>query len=364
MGESTLHDGLSMEEAAARLRAEAERRDKERLTIALVGRGGAGKSSLINSLVGRKVCEVGATTDKTQSAEMHAWKQVVFVDLPGYGTRDFSLSRVMDEFQISSFDMFIWCANGKFLEEDLTVHEALKETGKPIVYVRTQCDNIYDEEKSDDEVEAEITSDLHRLIRERVELLFVSTNRRYPRYRERLAKLTEVIESYALEAGKSKADILYRDFQAFTEEFLQKKRSAVEGMVLTHSLISAANGANPIPGLNVAVDLGNVVKMLDRVATAYNLDVIAATVVPGSPPAWLLAARNLVKLLASEGALLLLKAAGTPAIMQQVGKYIPVFGMLVSAGLGFLIVRSVGLKYVDECHEAAAGYLRDSLKAG
>jgi len=293
---------------------------------------------------------------------LHAWKQVVFVDLPGYGTREFSLQRVMDEFRISSFDMFIWCANGKFLDEDLTVHDALKATGKPIIYVRTQCDNIYDEEKSDEEVEAEIAGDLHRLIQLRVELLFVSTNRRYPKYRERLAKLTEVIELYAIEAGKSKVDILYRDFQAFTEEFLKKKRSSVEDMVLTHSFIAAANGINPVPGLNIAVDIGNVLKMLDRVSTAYNLDVIAAIVASGSPPTWLLAARNLAAPLAAEGVLLLLKSAGTPAIMQQVGRYIPILGMLVSAGLGYLIVRSVGLKYVDECHEAAAGYLRDTLK--
>ncbi|MBT9137321.1 MAG: putative GTP-binding protein EngB [Firmicutes bacterium] len=187
MSDSTLHEASSMEVAAAHFRAEAEKRDKERLTIALVGRGGAGKSSLINCLVGRKVCDVGATTDTTQTAELHAWKQVVFVDLPGYGTREFSLQRVMDEFRISSFDMFIWCANGKFLDEDLAVHDALKATGKPIIYVRTQCDNIYDEKKSDEEVQEEITNDLHRLIQSRVELLFVSTNRRYPRYRERLA---------------------------------------------------------------------------------------------------------------------------------------------------------------------------------
>jgi GTP-binding protein EngB required for normal cell division len=328
----------------------------------LWGRGGAGKSSLINSLIGRKVCEVGATTDKTQKPEMHVWKQVVFVDLPGYGTRDFSLDRVMDEFGIRSFDMFIWCANGKFLEENLAVHDALSATGKPVIYVRTQCDNIYDDDKSDEELEAEITQDLHRLIKQRVELLFVSSNRRYPRFRERLARLTDVIEACALEAGQQKASIVYRDFRAFTEDFLRKKRMAVEDMVLTHSLIAAANGVNSVPGLNVTVDAANVVKMLDRIATAYGIDVIAATIVPGAPPAWPLAARGMLKMLTIEGALLLLRAAGTPTLMQQVGKYIPLFGMLVSAGLGFLIVRSVGLKFLEDCHDTATGFMRDAFK--
>jgi GTP-binding protein EngB required for normal cell division len=117
MNDTTLTGALSVEEAARKIEADARQREQERLTIALVGRGGAGKSSLINRMLGRKVCEVGVFTDQTQRAEKHEWKQVIFVDLPGYGTRSFSLDRVMTECNISSFDMFLWCASDKFLEE-------------------------------------------------------------------------------------------------------------------------------------------------------------------------------------------------------------------------------------------------------
>jgi len=338
-------------------------REQERLTIALVGRGGSGKSSLINRLVGRKVCEVGVSTDKTQQAEKHEWKQVVFVDLPGYGTRDFSLDRVMSEFNIKSFDMFMWCANGKFLEEDLIVYEVLKATGKPIICVRTQCDTIYDEEKTDEEIEAEITDDLYRLIKERVGLLFVSANPRYGKYHERLAKLMEAIELHALETGQRKAEIVYRDLRAFTEEFLQKKRSAVENMVLVHSLLAAGNGLNPIVGVNVAIDLGNVITMLQRISTAYNIDEIAKVKVFTEPPAWIMTARSLLAMLSSEAVIALVRAVGGPVILQQVGRYIPIFGMVISAGAGFLIVRHVGLKFTEECHNAAEGYLKASSQS-
>jgi small GTP-binding protein len=337
-------------------------REQERLTIALVGRGGAGKSSLINRMAGRKVCEVGAFTDQTQQAEKHEWKQVVFVDLPGYGTRSFSLDRVMTEFNIRSFDMFLWCASDKFLAEDLTVYEALKATGKPLIFVRTKCDAIYDDEKTNEEVEAEITADLHRLIKERVELLFVSANPRYPGFGERLAKLIEAIEAHAIEAGRRKAEIVYRDFRAFTKEFLEKKRGAVENVVLQHAVLAAANGVNPIPGVNVAVDLGNVITMLHRVSTAYGIDEIAKAKVLGKPPTWLLAARNLLQMLPADAVLSLLRTAGGPVLLQQVGRYVPVFGMIISSGLGFVIVRHVGQQFLEESHQAAEEYLKASLQ--
>jgi hypothetical protein len=244
----------------------------------------------------------------------------------------------------------------------LTIYEALKATGKPLIFVRTKCDTIYDDEKTNEELEAEIAADLHRLIQERVELLFVSANPRYSRFGERLAKLIDAIETHAIEAGRRKADIVYRDFRAFTEEFLQKKRGAVENVVLTHALLAAANGVNPIPGLNVAVDLGNVVTMLRRVSTAYGIDEIANVKVLGKPPTWLLAARNLLQMLPADAVLSLLRAAGGPVLLQQVGRYIPVLGMVVSSGLGFLIVRHVGQQFLEDCHEAATEYLKASLR--
>jgi hypothetical protein len=219
--------------------------------------------------------------------------------------------------------MFLWCASDKFLAEDLTVYEALKATGKPLIFVRTKCDAIYDDEKTNEEVEAEITADLHRLIKERVELLFVSANPRYPGFGERLAKLIEAIEAHAIEAGRRKAEIVYRDFRAFTKEFLEKKRGAVENVVLQHAVLAAANGVNPIPGVNVAVDLGNVITMLHRVSTAYGIDEIAKAKVLGKPPTWLLAARNLLQMLPADAVLSLLRTAGGPVLLQQVGRYVP-----------------------------------------
>jgi small GTP-binding protein len=355
---------ISMQDAARFARAIVEERERERLTIALVGRGGAGKSSLINKLIGRKVCAVGPKTDETQKPEKHEWNQVVFVDLPGYGTRKFSLQRVMEEFEIKSFDMFLWCADSKFLEEDLSVYEELKRTGKPILFVRTKCDDIYDtnEEKTPDALEEEISADLRKLIKYDAQIFFVSSQAHYPKYRERLARLISAIEASARDASKAKEQIVHRDFQAFTGTFLKKKRSVVEDMVTAHALIAAANGVNPVPGLNIGVDIANVVKMLDRISTAYGIDEIAKVKVLGDQPTWVLSARSLVGMLATDGAMSLLRSVGGRVAAQQFARYIPILGMIVSAGLGYYIVRDSGLKFVEECHTAAEAYLQDALR--
>ena len=54
--------------------------------IAFVGRSNVGKSSLINSLLGRKVAYVSSTPGKTQLIHFFKINRKFFlVDLPGYG---------------------------------------------------------------------------------------------------------------------------------------------------------------------------------------------------------------------------------------------------------------------------------------
>jgi GTP-binding protein len=53
--------------------------------VAFVGRANAGKSSLLNALVGRKIAKTSGTPGKTRALNVFQVEQSFFLDLPGYG---------------------------------------------------------------------------------------------------------------------------------------------------------------------------------------------------------------------------------------------------------------------------------------
>jgi GTP-binding protein len=53
--------------------------------VAFVGRANAGKSSLLNALVGRKIAKTSGTPGKTRSLNVFQMERMFFLDLPGYG---------------------------------------------------------------------------------------------------------------------------------------------------------------------------------------------------------------------------------------------------------------------------------------
>jgi GTP-binding protein len=53
--------------------------------VAFVGRANAGKSSLLNALVGQRIAKTSGTPGKTRALNVFHVDQAFFLDLPGYG---------------------------------------------------------------------------------------------------------------------------------------------------------------------------------------------------------------------------------------------------------------------------------------
>jgi GTP-binding protein len=53
--------------------------------VAFVGRANAGKSSLLNALVGRKIAKTSGTPGKTRALNVFQMERMFYLDLPGYG---------------------------------------------------------------------------------------------------------------------------------------------------------------------------------------------------------------------------------------------------------------------------------------
>src|ERR1700744_5331996 len=110
----------------------------------------------------------------TVDVRTYEWNGLKLVDLPGYGTLEFPKETYLERFNILTYDVFVCVFSGKFRDEDSEFFAQLKAHGRPCIFVRNKCDDIWEDGKTDAELRAEITTDLQKHIRSREPLLFTS----------------------------------------------------------------------------------------------------------------------------------------------------------------------------------------------
>ncbi len=128
--------------------------DARQSEIALFGRSNVGKSSLINTLVGRGgVARVSKTPGKTRAANFFSInKRFVLVDMPGYGYAKLSKSEIdrlrrLREQYVEDDDRrggIVQLIDARHLPTELDVESvsALRESGRPLCLVFTKADKV------------------------------------------------------------------------------------------------------------------------------------------------------------------------------------------------------------------------------
>jgi GTP-binding protein len=127
--------------------------------IAFLGRSNVGKSSLINSLVGKKLARTSNTPGRTRSINFYEVRragqprpELLFADLPGYGyakvSREISedWARFVDPYlhQRSSLALCLVLVDANIppQESDGQLLEFLASKGRPHAIVATKCDRM------------------------------------------------------------------------------------------------------------------------------------------------------------------------------------------------------------------------------
>ncbi len=127
--------------------------------IAFLGRSNVGKSSVINSLVGKKLARTSNTPGRTRSINFYEIRragqprpELLFADLPGYGyakvSREISddWARFVDPYlhQRSSLALCLALVDSNIppQESDGQLLEFLASRGRPHVVVATKCDRM------------------------------------------------------------------------------------------------------------------------------------------------------------------------------------------------------------------------------
>lgn len=346
---------MNLREETERLRRELEKLDAVRIRVALFGQPGAGKSSLINALIGREVAETGAHTDTTTEARRYHHDGVDYTDLPGFGTTRFPAGDYWDRFQLDDHDLLLCVKDGKFsLDDDKLFFDEVWKRGKICIFVHNKVDTLWSNTKTVDEVKEEIRADFARRIEPR-KAPFVFTS---CRTREGLDALERAIWDHLPEAKRERWS---RAVAAYSDEWLERKRKVIEREVYVCAALSAANGFNPIPGADIAVDISTLAGLLVRVRSHYGLSDMRLERFLQLAPAAKVVVDKLLQYATREGLLRLLRRFASQQLQRQVAKYIPLVGQTVAALVGYGVTLQVGFEFLDICHRLARQIMEAEL---
>ncbi|MBE6151713.1 MAG: GTPase Era [Firmicutes bacterium] len=123
--------------------------------VSLVGRPNVGKSTLLNSLVGRKVAITSNKPQTTRNIIQGIYNddecQIIFVDTPGIHKPNHKLGKVLNRqayYSIDDVDVVLFLVDGSdsLGPGDKFVLEKLKETNKPVILIINKIDKISKEQ--------------------------------------------------------------------------------------------------------------------------------------------------------------------------------------------------------------------------
>ena len=122
--------------------------------VSLVGRPNAGKSTLLNAMIGQKVAIVADKPQTTRTSiqgvlTLPAQAQIVFVDTPGIHEPDSAINkRMMDTVHaaLEERDLLLFLADASrpFGESDRRAIEVVRRTTTPVVAVLNKVDLLKD----------------------------------------------------------------------------------------------------------------------------------------------------------------------------------------------------------------------------
>jgi len=329
--------------------------DSKKVKIVFFGQPGAGKSSLINELVGEKVAATSSMTDTTLQAQIIEYNEVIFVDLPGYDTSEFPVNKYFTQFNPLQYDLFICVFSGKLQQSDIKFFKTLTRLKRQCIFVRNKTDGLYAANKTLEVIKAEITDDVCRQLTNQVKVLFTSCKKNLPVIQRGIPELQEEI---ILRLEPALGDKFLRNAKAYTRSILVQKKQEASKAINKAMIMAASNGLNPLFGVDVGIDAKIMNIMYNRIRKMFEISDEEINTGGGKNHLLKLLARGLKKDTIIKG----LETLMTEEMKKKTAKYIPVIGQVTAMSLGAGTMYYLGMEYLEVCYDYAQKRLEEEIK--
>ncbi|KAG2463767.1 IIGP5 GTPase, partial [Polypterus senegalus] len=254
--------------------------DNEKVSIAVTGESGVGKSAFINAMRGLGPNDEGAAeegiTEQTseptpyQHPTLHS---VCLLDLPGIGTTRFSARQYLDKVNFNTYDLFVLITGERFKENDVKLAKEIKKMGKEFYFVHSKMDTVEEnlneigQHDRLEEVFDEIRMYYNRSLKDSglptSQVFLVSS--RYPhRY--------DFMEFFGCLESELPENVFVISLPNLTEAVIEKKKKLLRAKIALAAVVSGGIGAIPIPGVSVACDIAILVATLLHMRSYLGLD--------------------------------------------------------------------------------------------
>ncbi len=334
-----------LKQDADAIRQKAEEADKTPVYIALFGQPGAGKSSLINAIVGQPLAKVGVENDVTTKRSDYQWNGLFLSDLPGYGTTKFPSDVYKSKFELDKFDIFLCVTAGKLKDDDVRLFKELVDGGKRCIFVRNKIETEFEIGVTDNEIRSRIRANICEQIGPDAKVLFTSCRT--------MQGLSELMSTISQSLVGVKRDRFLRSAAAYSKEFLDEKKKVCHEYVWYAAALSAVANAVPLPVVGVTADIAIIMNTMGKIRNDFNLTEARMDKFVNLAPSVGPMIKDVIKQATGEGIKLILKRIATSATVSEVAKYIPAVGSVISGTVSLVIIRQVLTMYIEDCYKIA-----------
>ncbi|ROL47789.1 Interferon-inducible GTPase 5 [Anabarilius grahami] len=254
--------------------------DNVTLHIAVTGSTGAGKSSFINAIRGLQPDDVSAAPtgaiETTMIPTMYTHPTMLNVklwDLPGTGSHKFKAKKYLKEVKLETFDFFIIISSERFKENDIMLAEAIKESKKLFLFLRSKIDNDIQAESQrkgfdEQKVLSQIREDCHRNLKDMGNPnVFLISSFELHKY-----DFQTLIDTLEKQLPAHKRDALVLSLPIYSSKILEKKIETFMKQSWSAAAASGCIAVAPVPGLSIACDAAILLGFFTKCYYAFGLD--------------------------------------------------------------------------------------------